>query len=47
MPNWLPEALDYVSRWMEFQVRLFEQPGCALAAVHEGRTVLAVPAASG
>lgn len=42
MPNWLPEALDYVSRWIEFQVRLFEQPGCALAAVHEGRTVLDV-----
>jgi D-alanyl-D-alanine carboxypeptidase len=42
MPNWLPGALDYVSRWIEFQLRLFEQPGCAIAVVHEGQTVLDV-----
>jgi len=42
MPNWLPEALDYISRWIEFQVRLLDQPGCVLAVVHEGQTVLDV-----
>ena len=42
MPAWLPGALEYIPRWIDFQMRLLEQPGCALAVVHEGRVVLDV-----
>jgi D-alanyl-D-alanine carboxypeptidase len=31
MPKWLNAALDYVPRWLEFQLRHHEQPGCAVA----------------
>ena len=37
---WLKAALDYLPRWLEFQMRLHQQPGCAVAIVHRGRIVL-------
>lgn len=33
-PDWLLAALDYLPRWIELQVRLFEQPGCVVAVAH-------------
>ncbi len=40
MPTWLNAALDYMPRWMEFQMRQSEQPGCVMAVAHKGRVVL-------
>ena len=40
MPDWLPGALEYLPRWIEFQMRLFEQPGCVIAVAHQGHLVL-------
>jgi CubicO group peptidase (beta-lactamase class C family) len=40
MPDWLPGALEYLPRWIEFQMRLFEQPGSVVAVAHQGRLVL-------
>jgi CubicO group peptidase (beta-lactamase class C family) len=40
MSPWLKAALDYVPQWIEFQVRLNERPGCAVAIVHRGKVVL-------
>src|SRR5262249_50864596 len=40
MLSWVPAALDYIPRWIEFQMRLFEHPGCVIAVAHEGRIVL-------
>lgn len=40
MQGWLKAALDYVPRWLEHQVRLSEQPGCAVAVAHRGKVVL-------
>jgi len=40
MPNWLPAAIDYLPRWIDFQLRLFERPGCVIAVAHQGRIVL-------
>jgi len=40
MSPWLKAALDYVPRWIEFQMRLSEQLGYAIAVVHRGRVVL-------
>ena len=39
-PSWLPAAIDYLPRWIEFQMRLFEQPGCVVALAHRGEIVL-------
>ena len=39
MDKWLSAALDYVPRWLEHQMRVNEQPGCAFALVHQGRLV--------
>jgi CubicO group peptidase (beta-lactamase class C family) len=39
-PAWLVPALAYVEDWLGFQMRHSEQPGCALAVVHEGELVL-------
>ena len=38
--SWLPAAIDYIPRWIEFQMRLFEQPGCVIAVAHRGQIVL-------
>ncbi len=40
MDKWLGAALDYIPRWLEFQVRATEQPGCVIAVAHKGRIVL-------
>ncbi len=40
MENWLAPALDYITQWLEYQMRESEQPGCAIALVHDGRVVL-------
>ncbi len=40
MDGWLTAALDYIPRWIEFQMRLLEQPGCALAIAHKSELVL-------
>ena len=40
MARWLDAALDYIPRWIEFQMRLHEQPGCVIAIAHRGRLVL-------
>ena len=40
MEKWLRAALDYAPRWIEFQMRLTEQPGCAIAIARRGTVVL-------
>jgi len=40
MEKWLTAALDYIPRWLEFQMRMSEQPGCAIAIVHKDHLVL-------
>ena len=40
MPRWLDSALDYISSWLAFQMRVSEQPGCLIAIAHHGRVVL-------
>jgi D-alanyl-D-alanine carboxypeptidase len=37
--EWLPTALDYIARWLEFQLRHLDQPGCAVAVAQRGRIV--------
>lgn len=40
MKTWLKEALDYIPRWLDFQMRQSEQPGCVIAVAYKGRLVL-------
>ncbi|HKX08665.1 MAG TPA: serine hydrolase domain-containing protein [Stellaceae bacterium] len=40
MDRWLGAALDYIPRWLEFQMRQTELPGCAVAIAQRGRIVL-------
>ena len=40
MQKWLPAALDYIPQWLQYQVRLSDQPGCVIAIADEGRIVL-------
>lgn len=40
MEKWLKAALDYVPRWLAFQLKAHEQPGCVIAIAHRGRIVL-------
>jgi CubicO group peptidase (beta-lactamase class C family) len=40
MQKWLSAALDYVPRWLEYQVRQSEQPGCVVAIAENGRLLL-------
>jgi len=40
MDNWLEPALDYITQWLEYQMRETEQPGCVIAVVHKGQVVL-------
>jgi CubicO group peptidase (beta-lactamase class C family) len=40
MIKWLKPAVDYISKWVEFQIRQHEQPGCVVAISHKGRIVL-------
>lgn len=39
MDKWLKAALDYVPQWLTHQMRLSEQPGCALAVAAQGELV--------
>jgi len=40
MDRWLASALDYLPRWIEFQMRVSQQPGCIIAIAHRGTIVL-------
>jgi CubicO group peptidase (beta-lactamase class C family) len=40
MEKWLGAALDYVPQWLDYQMRMTEQPGCSLAIAHKGKIVL-------
>lgn len=40
MQDWLAAALDYVPRWIDFQVQHADQPGCAIAVALNGEIVL-------
>jgi CubicO group peptidase (beta-lactamase class C family) len=40
MDDWLTPALDYISQWLEYQMRESEQPGCVIAIVYKGKVVL-------
>ena len=40
MERWLGAALAYIPRWIEHQMRLSEQPGCAIAIAQRGKVVL-------
>ncbi len=40
MDAWLKAALDYVPRWIDFQVQHVDQPGCSIAIAHRGEVVL-------
>src|SRR5262245_63705271 len=39
MPKWLNAALDYIPRWLQFQLRYHAQPGCVAAIAHKGEVV--------
>jgi CubicO group peptidase (beta-lactamase class C family) len=39
-PDWLAPALAYIPRWLDYQVRASEQPGCAIAVAWRGGIVL-------
>jgi CubicO group peptidase (beta-lactamase class C family) len=38
--RWLASALDYIPRWIDFQVHAWHQPGCIIAIAHRGTIVL-------
>jgi len=38
--RWLGAALDYIPRWLEFQMRQTELPGCVIAVAQRGRILL-------
>ena len=40
MDRWLDHALDYIPRWIAFQIDMSQQPGCILAIAHRGKIVL-------
>jgi len=40
MEPWLAAALDYIPRWVAFQMRQLDQPGCVVAIDHRGATIL-------
>ena len=40
MNKWLPAALDYIPRWIEFQMAESELPGCVIAIAEKGKIVL-------
>src|SRR5436305_55912 len=40
MEAWLKPALDYIPRWIEFQMQASQQPGCILAIAHRDKLVL-------
>src|SRR5215831_6217264 len=40
MNRWLSSALDYIPRWLDFQMEASRQPGCIVAIAHRDRLVL-------
>src|SRR6266446_1000447 len=40
MDRWLASALDYVPRWIDFQMAASQQPGCIIAIAHRDKIVL-------
>jgi CubicO group peptidase (beta-lactamase class C family) len=40
MDRWLKPALDYIPRWIDFQMQASQQPGCIIAIAHRGKIVL-------
>src|SRR3954454_18770308 len=40
MEAWLKPALDYIPRWLEFQMQASQQPGCMMAIAYRGNIVL-------
>lgn len=40
MNKWLPAALDYIPRWIEFQMGESELPGCVIAIAEKDKLVL-------
>src|SRR5262249_20690913 len=40
MDRWLSSALDYIPRWLDFQMQASQQPGCIVAIAHRNRIVL-------
>lgn len=40
MEKWLVAGLDYLPRWLDYQMQATEQPGCAVAVAHKGKVVL-------
>ena len=40
MASWLKAALDYVPHWIDHQMALAQQPGCAVAVAQKGKVVL-------
>jgi CubicO group peptidase (beta-lactamase class C family) len=39
MEEWLTRACDYLESWLEFQMRVFRQPGCITAVMHRDAIV--------
>jgi CubicO group peptidase (beta-lactamase class C family) len=39
MEAWQQSAIDYIRRWLEFQVEASQRPGCIIAIAHRGRIV--------
>src|SRR3954466_13179175 len=40
MDRWLVAALDYIPRWIDFQMAASQQPGCIIAIAHRDKVVL-------
>src|SRR5215510_7265878 len=40
MDRWLSTALDYIPRWLDFQMQASQQPGCIVAIAHRDKIVL-------
>ena len=40
MTEWLKAALDYIPRWLDYQLQHHDQPGCAVAIAHNGELAL-------
>jgi len=39
-PDWLDPALAYIQGWLGYQMRITEQPGCAVAVAFKGEVVM-------
>ena len=40
MERWLQPALDYAADWIEFQMRVTDQPGCVFAVAHRDEIIV-------